>query len=309
MRLALLLAVAVASCTNQRPPELSELGSVDAPGSEHGGGGGGGGGCAAQGGIFNRGCVYLIGSTNGTECRHGVVAVADPSVTDVGFPCRVSRARVRPSDGRLVYRAREGGVRVFEPEARDKDGYPSSPADNDPLIATPGCSQPDTFFFFSDDGALAYRCGSTLYLEGSDKAILVSPGNYAIAGGPKRSVLLLDSAGKLTVHTESGDVAVQGLESRDVYGALFGKEGFLVAAQRDGSVTIELYVIHLDGSVARAGEYARLGASYATLASDGTLYAIAGGIVTKLPLGKQAETIYDETNRRVTTGYGILAVP
>jgi hypothetical protein len=314
MRSALLLALALFSCSKERPPELSESGPIDLPGADRdrdagGGGGGGGGACSLKTGRFSRACVYLIGSVSDSDCRLGVVATADPTVSDVGFPCRVTRARVRASDGRLVYVALRQGIRVFEPEPRDKAAYPSSPTENDALIPTPGCAEPNDFYFFPDDGKLAYRCGSSLYVDGSDDPLLTSPGDFAIAVGPERSALLVDSGGNFTVHREAGPIEVQGLKIATLAGAVFGRSAFLVAGQTETGRPIELFTIQVDGTWARAGEYPRGGWSHLTLASDGTLYGTVGGIVEKVPVGAGRESIYDETNNRVTTGYASLAVP
>ena len=124
---------------------------------------------AVTGDLFDPDQVYLVGTLIEGGCgRDAVAHWGSPDSAVVGFHCHVDErsARIRPTDGRLLY------TNVFEDLLREfheddwpspDSVYPDAPLDNDTVLPTPPCTDgldPLAGFLVSPTGTVLHRCRS-----------------------------------------------------------------------------------------------------------------------------------------------------
>ncbi len=120
--------------------------------------------------------VYIYGTY-----RQGQIdqdALAEPSAprrSCPGFSNRVLNAIIRPTDGRLIYYdyTDNDGFHVFVPDPLVWESgewfYPTSPAENDGLIPTPGCQLISPYFAMNPiTGKIVYSCDGRLSHENGE---------------------------------------------------------------------------------------------------------------------------------------------
>jgi hypothetical protein len=124
--------------------------------------------------------VYLYGSlASGVSCDYRVIAnVNTPNSYVTGFPCEAPAAPAL-HDGKLYYvHQLDRTLRLFVPDTSSDSTpnlslYPETPAVNDDVIPTAGCTGMYEIMA-SPDGFLAYNCmfGQPWYVMGTDDLLL-----------------------------------------------------------------------------------------------------------------------------------------
>lgn len=161
--------------------------------------------------------VYLAGTLSEGACYLDALAHwSTPNDAVGGFDCYFGggdNARIRPSDGRLLYSMTfEGLLREFHCDACPITPmmYPDTPLNNDVVLSTPACAPEDTTqmeFLVSPEGDHYYRCsqweanwydaaGAVVYA--SEDAPLLHVGRCGLAL-TKQGVLDLESGTKTPI--------------------------------------------------------------------------------------------------------------
>lgn len=214
------LTVVFCACGGgDRPPPLADQIDPDIPGDDGASGGAAGSNqVGSAGGANNAGGagngtgeldplntvgvwdplqVYLYGSlASGVSCDYRVIAnVNTPDSYITGFPCE---APVAPAlhDGKLYYVYQlDRTLRLFVPDtssdsAPNLSSYPETPAVNDDVIPTAGCTGVYEIMA-SPDGFLSYNCGigQTWFVMETDE-VLLDDGSALLALGNDGIALL-----------------------------------------------------------------------------------------------------------------------
>lgn len=123
--------------------------------------------------VFDPGEVYLAGTLAEGACYLDALAHwSSPGSAVTGFDCYFdnARAKIRPTDGRLLY------TNTFEDELREfhcddcpyAGAYPNAPLANDPVIQTPPCTGTSFYsFLVAPSGGLFYTCNQTTWYDGT----------------------------------------------------------------------------------------------------------------------------------------------
>ncbi|KYF60541.1 hypothetical protein BE11_11725 [Sorangium cellulosum] len=309
---------------------VAEVG-VEAGGDGGAGAGGGdaGGGApdcsgasaAVTGDVLDPHQVYLAGTLSEGSCgRDAVAHWSSPGSAVVGFDCHVDErsARIRPSDGRLLY------TNVFEDLLREfrcddcsfrGNDYPEAPLDNDPVLLTPPCADglaPLTGFLVSPAGAVLYRCrsdeatwydesGRVAYADPEDPLLHLGHGDLALAA---RSVVHLATSASLPITGLPGDRLLHTVRAR-------APDSFLLVLESerptdDGS-SQELWQVDGDGAATRLGAFpplpagaVQVSAYTSKLDGCGALLQFGGGtgvledVIVRRHIGGASEVVYTE---------------
>ncbi|WP_438024275.1 hypothetical protein [Sorangium sp. So ce233] len=276
---------------------------------------------AVTGDVLDPDQVYLAGTLSEGSCgRDAVAHWSSPGSAVVGFHCHVDErsARIRPSDGRLLY------TNVFEDLLREfrcddcpfrGNDYPAAPLDNDPVLHTPPCADglaPLTGFLVSPAGAVLYRCrsddatwydesGRVAYADPEDPLLHLGHGDLALAA---RSVVHLATSTSLPITGLPGDRLLHTVRAR-------APDSFLLVLESerptdDGS-SQELWQVDGDGAATRLGAFPPLppGAVHVSaytskLDGCGALLQFGGGtgvledVIVRRHIGGVSEVVYTE---------------
>jgi len=305
-----------------------ESGHADGQGGSGGGGQVGSGGgeiggdlpaCSAgpvqaDSDVFDPTQVYLVGTRVEGACGMDAVAHwSSPNVHVGAFDCYFDdfSAKVRPSDGRLLYTIGFEGL-LHEFRCDDCAASGGTP-EEDPVIPTTPCSPEDNGildFLVSPAGATVHKCWSDAFTW------------YDASG----KVIYIDKPGEELVHVGHGDLALTtstivrlstgkatpiiGLPSHSFLTVRAREPGsFLVAI---GATNPELWEVGANGIARKRGEYPALPAGaqsvgYSSrLEACGALLQFANGpmvfqdIIVRRELGGASAVVYDEaTNPEV----------
>ena len=118
---------------------------------------------------FDPDVPYLLGTYDpGTGGRDALIHLDRPLESCAGFPTFHHPAKIRPSDGKLLYADSESGeLRIFEPDPLvwnlTEDGvgywdYPTDPTANDPIVETSCDGEPKALLFRPDGSQMLLRC-------------------------------------------------------------------------------------------------------------------------------------------------------
>jgi|GEM_PF-6912468 len=121
--------------------------------------------------------IYVFGSAQPTTCsRNAIAPLAKPSEVIRELPCGADLLQIRPSDGRLFYRA-AGAIYRFSADVAG-----GSAQTNDTRVPTPRCSSNKAFegFVISAASELFYACGQDWYDE-RDRLIASAGSVFSVA--------------------------------------------------------------------------------------------------------------------------------
>ncbi|WP_437632017.1 hypothetical protein [Sorangium sp. So ce854] len=276
---------------------------------------------AVTGDVLDPDQVYLAGTLLEGACgRDAVAHWSSPDSAVVGFHCHVDErsARIRPTDGRLLY------TNVFEDLLREfhcddcpsrGNAYPEAPLDNDPVLPTPRCADglaPRDGFLVSPTGAVLYRCssdtatwyderGRVAHADPEDPLLHLGHGDLALAA---RSVVHLATSTSTPITGLPGGRLLHTVRAR-------APDRFLLVLEaerptEDGG-SQELWEVDGDGVAARLGAFPPLpagavhvSASTSKLDGCGALLQFGGGIglledvIVRRDIGGASEVVYTE---------------
>ncbi len=258
--------------------------------------------------------VYAVGALGNDAAKWALVQLSDPEHYAIGFDFLFDPSNaVLHMQGLYYILLTEPGLRRFELDlfttaAPSSITYPKGPADNDPILDTPGCD-PDSGAGPGDlksgpNDQLIYRCPGGDWYELGGGTEPVYTGGYLHALG-NAGTALTGSFGVVTLP----DGAVQGPSPAISGGELVGvraiPSGYLVAVFPLLEVP-ELWEIGLDGSAFMRGTYPEQaewvsgGLAAGVLDASGALYQQGGGKVLRRTIQGEGEVIYDSADHPVT---------
>lgn len=246
--------------------------------------------------VFDPDCIYLVGTLHEGLAGYDVLGViGDPTAVWAGFELwDSSRAKIRPTDGALLYTELTGPLRTFvaDPITIVAPGlpqpYPAMPFDNDPATLAPKCAPGAAVALggvFPDDGRAMYGCYVDAFNTGAflddPAATQVTLPFGMIALGPGRTVLGITTAG-LAVGPLGGPASANTSLHLDVQAARYAGGGafWVYGLRPEGQLDhAEEWRIEADGSTTRLGEMALPTDGYAVpmtpaIGPDGDVYAI-----------------------------------
>ncbi|WP_165373463.1 hypothetical protein [Sorangium cellulosum] len=302
-------------------------------GSGSGSGSGGGApdctGAAVEvvGDVFDPAQVYLVGTLDeAARCgRDAVVHWSSPGSAVVGFDCLFDErsARIRPTDGRLLYsNVFEGMLREFHCDGCLHTGgaYPLVPLANDPVLPTPPCAPASLAslggFLVSPGGTVLHGCSSggtldaTTWYDQSGAVVYADPdnplrhlghGDLALA---ERSVVHLATSVSLPLVGLPDDRPIHTVRAR-------APDRFLLVLEAERSTddgsSQELWEVDGGGKVTRLGafpplpaEAEQVSAHTSKLDACGALLQFGGGaggfedVIVRREIGGSSEVVYTE---------------
>ncbi|MGK4002104.1 hypothetical protein WMF31_05735 [Sorangium sp. So ce1036] len=301
-------------------------------GSGSGSGGGGAPDCTGAavevvGDVFDPAQVYLVGTLDeAARCgRDAVAHWSSPGSAVVGFDCLFDErsARIRPTDGRLLYsNVFEGMLREFHCDGCLHTGgaYPLVPLANDPVSPTPPCTPASLTslggFLVSPAGIVLHGCRSggtldaTTWYDQSGAVVYADPdnplrhlghGDLALA---ERSVVHLATSVSLPLVGLPDDRPIHTVRATP-------PDRFLLVLEAERSTddgsSQELWEVDGGGKATRLGAFPPLPAAAEQVSAHtskldacGALLQFGGGagggedVIVRRELGGSSEVVYTE---------------
>jgi hypothetical protein len=255
--------------------------------------------------------VYIDGTLSEGACYLSVLAhFSAPNDAVSGFDCYFSgdNARIRPTDGRLLYSMTfEGLLREFHCDTcpiAPMTPYPATPLNNDVVLPTPACDPAETTqmqFLLTPEGDHYYRCAQwePAWYDASGAIVYESEDDPLLHVGRCKQGLTEQAI----VDLESGvKTPIVGLPLGDPMTIRVAPEGgFWVVKTPEQP---ELWHVDANGVAASLGVYPQVPpdhtAGKGVLDGCGVLHQIGGGpevfvdLIFRRELGGATEIVYTE---------------
>lgn len=254
--------------------------------------------------------VYIAGTLSEGACYRSVVSHwSTPNDAVGGFDCYFDgdHARIRPTDGRLLYSmVFEGLLREFHCDSCPIQimDYPDTPLNNDVVLSTPACDPRDTTqmeFLLTPDGGHLYRCTQFENIWYDDEGDVA----YESADDPLLHI------GRCGIGlTEQAIVDLESGAKTPIDGLPLGAPMTIRTAPEGGFWVVktpeqpELWHVRPDGVAVSLGVFPQLPpdfqAANGVLDGCGALYQISTGpevfvdLIVQRTLGGATEVVYSE---------------
>lgn len=271
--------------------------------------------------IFDPKEVYLFGTLSEGACYRD--AVANPLTPDqgsVGFDCNADdrSARIRPTDGRLLYmNSSENVIREFHCDrgcSASTEEYPEDPLRNDPILPAAGCTSDQVRSFdFSPDGTLYHVCYQETVWRTEAGDIVLDTRQALLAFHDGGVALTMDTLSGLSLYNlndpEQPPLTIANPEGRDFLAARATSGGFWLAySSTNLNDTPARFMLTLEGSLTQLDTYGLPPEGFyangaGVLDASGRFWQEGSGpetfqdvILRREPAAELAEVVYDEAN-------------